>query len=251
MRPARPFPSNNGSTYRPRPRSASTPPPRTYTGNFPPRPISTIADNAARSGDSFAQTSRTLPPLMIGQDGRRSVPFRLPPPPPPRYPNTVSMHPDYDGETDIARDPWPGKQVRRIPPERLGFYGVQFGPDGLLRGRGGREFNSTSSNAFGNDPRAIFVMNADGRIFASNDVVPGEFHHSTLSGGGPVAAAGELSVRNGRVQFVTAASGHYRPQWAHMLNVKREFERQGILGVEIWDHQGPAGGNLMFVTGQN
>jgi hypothetical protein len=238
--------------YRPRRESDSPPPPNSYTGDFTPNRISIIAQNAARSGDSFAEASRTLPPLMIGMGGRRLPPFRLQPAPPrDPYTNLVSVHPDFDGETDVNRKPFLGDQVERVAPERLErIFAVRFGPDGILRGRGNRPFqSSTGTAAFGQDPRAIFVMDSQGRIYATNHPAPGEFHHSSLGNDVPVAAAGELSVSNGRINFITAASGHYRPQRIHMLNVKLELERQGILDVPIYDHKGPAGGNVLYVTG--
>lgn len=249
LRPARPFPPHGGSTYRP-PRSTSAPVADPYTGTFTPGRVSDVAGYAANSGDSFAQISRTMPPLMDPYGRPITVPVRPPTPPPPRYGNLSHLDPYYDGETDPARHPFPGQSVRRVPPERLGFYSVQF-QNGRLIGRGGRPFETSSGNAaFGQDPRAIFVMNKHGQIFASNDVEPGEFHHSSLGGGQPVAAAGELSVSGGRINFVTAASGHYKPQRAQMWNVKLELERQGVMGVPIYDHLGPYVNPPMFVTGQ-
>jgi hypothetical protein len=162
------------------------------------------------------------------------------------------MDPYYDGETDPARHPFPGQSVARPSPDRLQrFYGLNFGPNGTLYGRGNRPFETSSGNSpFGEGGRAIFVMDRHGRIFASNDVDPGEFHHSSLGGGQPVAAAGELAVKNGRIQYATASSGHYKPQLAQMYNLKLELERQGITGVPIYDHLGPYVNPPMFITGQ-
>jgi hypothetical protein len=248
MRPARPLPPHGGSTYRP-PRSTSAPVADPYTGNFTPSRISTIADNAAYSGDSFAQTSRTMPPLMDPYGRPIPVPVRPPTPPPPRYPNVSHMDSYYDGETDPGRSPYPNQSVRRIPPENLNFYRVRFENGQLINRR--RPFETSSGTTpFGTGGRAIFVMDRDGNIFASNGAEAGEFHHSTLANGGPVAAAGEMSVSNGRLNYVTATSGHYRPTMAQMENLKFELESQGVMGVPIYDHLGPGFNPPMFITGE-
>lgn len=247
MRPARPFPPRGGSTYRP-PRSTSAPVADPYTGHFTPSRISDIAGNAAYSGDSFAQTSRTMPPLMDPYGRPIPVPVR-PPTPPPRYGNVSHMDPYYAGETDVNQHPYHGQSVRRVPPENLGFYRIGF-QNGQLTNRRRPFETSSGSTPWGTGGRAIFVMDRDGNIFASNNAEAGEFHHSTLANGGPVAAAGELSVSNGRLNYVTAASGHYRPSYAQMAQVKEVLESQGIYGVPIYDHQGPGFNPPMFVTGQ-
>ncbi len=115
----------------------------------------------------------------------------------------------------------------------------------------GRPLNTSGGSLpWGTGGRAIFVMDPDGRIYASNNAEAGEFHHSTLANGGPVAAAGELRVIDGRVEYVTSASGHYRPSSAQMEQLRDELERQGIIGVPIYNHQGPGPNNLIFTTGQ-
>jgi hypothetical protein len=60
-------------------------------------------------------------------------------------------------------------------------------------------------------PAAIFTMDDSGTIYASNVNVVFLFHHSTIAGGQPVAAAGELMVEDGIIKTVTNCSGHYRP----------------------------------------
>ena len=42
--------------------------------------------------------------------------------------------------------------------------------------------------------------------------VRGRFHHSSFLRGGAVVAAGGLSARHGRLQMLTADSGHYWPR---------------------------------------
>ena len=53
-------------------------------------------------------------------------------------------------------------------------------------------------------------MDQDGTFYASKYQKVGEFHHSSLLGGEPVAAAGEMAVKNGVLLFLSNKSGHYR-----------------------------------------
>jgi len=55
-------------------------------------------------------------------------------------------------------------------------------------------------------------MNAQGELYSSTFQEARYMHHSSLSGGQPVAAAGELVVENGRVVGITNRSGHYKPE---------------------------------------
>ena len=53
---------------------------------------------------------------------------------------------------------------------------------------------------------AIFVMEKDGTFYASKYQRVGEFHHSSLVAGRPVAAAGEIGVVDGTlISFQTEA----------------------------------------------
>jgi len=90
---------------------------------------------------------------------------------------------------------------------------LSVGEDGLLRDAKGNPFDTTAGTSVhsSSEPRAIFAMDRDGNVFASNYQEVGRFHHSSLVGGEPVAAAGELGVKDGVVHFVSNASGHYRP----------------------------------------
>lgn len=244
LRPARPFPPHGGSTYRP-PRSTSAPVADPYTGNFTPSRISDIAGNAGYSSNSFADTSRTLPPLMDPSGTPTPVPVRPMTARPP-YGNMAHMDPRYDGETLPNEH---GDGVQRVQPTPGGFHHAQFqNGQWMLRGR---PFDTRAgSTPWDTGGRAIFVMDRNGNLFVSNNAEAGSFHHSTLGNGGPVAAAGELRVENGQLQYVTAASGHYKPTYAQMAQLKGMLESQGIYGVPIYDFKGPYVNPPMFITGR-
>ncbi|MFG1648614.1 hypothetical protein ACGFIE_01710 [Micromonospora sp. NPDC049275] len=155
----------------------------------------------------------------------------------PRYPNTKAMLDKYRNE-HLPGGHFP-TAVRRLSPEELEQHRVFFDGDGVLRSaRNGEPFDSSSAQTvFSGNDQAIFVMDRNGNLYASNYQRVGDFHHSTLGNGNPVAAAGELVVKDGRVQYATARSGHYQPDPSHMANLDAEFKRNGVNGVPIlgWD----------------
>ena len=107
-----------------------------------------------------------------------------------------------------------------------------------IYGADNKPFDTRSSKVFdGGNGRAIFVMNADGEIFASKSQIRGEFHHSSLAGGQPVAAAGELVIENGRLVEITNRSGHYRPEVDFTNQALASFQNQGVnlSGVKVID----------------
>jgi hypothetical protein len=88
--------------------------------------------------------------------------------------------------------------------------------DGRLFDAKGKLFDTTkSTTAHGGDGRAIFVMDDQCRLYASKVHAVGEFHHSSLLSGQPVAAAGETQVEKGMVKLISDKSGHYRPTAEH------------------------------------
>ena len=63
------------------------------------------------------------------------------------------------------------------------------------------------------------------------------FHHSSFLAGQAVAGAGEMQVRDGQIELVSDASGHYRPGSKQMLQTVQELERKKVpverMGVEF------------------
>lgn len=169
-----------------------------------------------------------------GGPGRRAVPG---PHTTERYPNTKPMLDKYRNE-HLPGGHFP-TAVRRLSPEELEQHRVFFDSNGVLRSaRNGEPFDTSSAQTvFSGNGQAIFVMDRNGNMYASNYQRVGDFHHSTLGNGNPVAAAGELVVKDGKVQYATARSGHYQPDASHMANLNAEFRRNGVNGVPIlgWD----------------
>jgi hypothetical protein len=105
----------------------------------------------------------------------------------------------------------------------------------------GRPFDSRAANTARMErsgvPRAIFVMNARGELFASDYQAKGHFHHSTLASGAPVAAAGEMLVVEGRIVEINNMSGHYWPSHEHTIQAIDALMRSGMdmRGVVVTD----------------
>jgi uncharacterized protein YukE len=104
--------------------------------------------------------------------------------------------------------------------------------DGLIYNAKGLPFDTTNGvSAFGpsSNGRAIFVMDEHGNLYASTFQKFREFHHSSLLAGGDVAAAGEILVRDGKIEILTDRSGHYAPGRSQTQQVLDQLESQGII----------------------
>lgn len=82
----------------------------------------------------------------------------------------------------------------------------------------------------GRGGEAIYIMDVMGNIYYCFDAKYGRIHHSTLAGGQPVAAAGELVVVNGELISVSNESGHYRP---HPSTIDLVIGRLRELGLNV------------------
>ena len=117
-----------------------------------------------------------------------------------------------DEEFGKAKGLPPGHKVKYLNANERADYKLTI-KDGKLYDAKGKLFDTRGAKSLhrsGTD-KAIFVMDKNGNIFASNKHELGKFHHSSFLAGKPVASAGELTVRNGILHEVTSRSGHYRP----------------------------------------
>lgn len=100
---------------------------------------------------------------------------------------------------------------------------------------------------------AIFVADAKGNLYASNQSKLFLLHHSSLMAGQPVVAAGELQVAAGVITTITNCSGHYQPDGAltkdtitKVLATKgytRPFTYSACTPMQLERYQGESGGN--------
>lgn len=134
----------------------------------------------------------------------------------------------YVGEEIAGNAIWGGSQVRYLTEAERAPYALTL-RDGRIWDAGGALFDTSNAETlFSNLGRAIFVTDADGVFYASKRQAIGEFHHSSLVAGGPVAAAGELEVVNGRLTAISDKSGHYRPRRSHTAQAIDRLRKNNI-----------------------
>jgi len=80
----------------------------------------------------------------------------------------------------------------------------------------------------------IWVLDPAGNFYAANHVL-GQMHHSSFLSGGDIKAGGELKVKNGRIEFLSGKSGHYKPEMANLLGTLSVLQFQGVAvdGVRV------------------
>ncbi len=101
--------------------------------------------------------------------------------------------------------------------------------DGKIINADGAPFDTSSDAGTGSQSsRAIFIMTSDGALYASKHSARCKFHHSSFLAGAPVAAAGEIEVRDGQLLFLSNDSGHYEPPSSITEQALFEFERLGV-----------------------
>ncbi|MBD2561277.1 hypothetical protein H6G95_11735, partial [Nostoc linckia FACHB-391] len=88
--------------------------------------------------------------------------------------------------------------------------------------------------------KAIFVMTVNGKIYAADQAAEYQqgldprqkqqwiFHHSSFVAGAEVAAAGEIEIKDGVLQGITDASGHYHPDAAMTRQVLQMLQDGGV-----------------------
>ncbi len=106
--------------------------------------------------------------------------------------------------------------------------------NGLIYDADGNLFDTSDASSLHTDrARAIFVMDEGGNIYASKQHSVGAFHHSSLIAGGPVAAAGEIEVQNGRLVALSDRSGHYRPERVFTDQAIDKLSKNGVDFINI------------------
>ncbi len=92
----------------------------------------------------------------------------------------------------------------------------------------GKPFDTRAMvTAFNGPGYGIYVMSDEGNIHVSSHAV-GNRHHSSLLAGEDVAAAGEMSVTDGRLKYLSNKSGHYTPDVMRLLQALAELDDNGV-----------------------
>lgn len=147
---------------------------------------------------------------------------------PPRWGITKSLRSRYRGE-EVNNWIWPGSAVKYLNESSRARYKLTV-KDGKLYDAKGNLFDTSDATSLhsADDPRAIFVMDHDGNVYASKWQEEGRFHHSSFLAGGDVAGAGELKVSNGDLKLISNASGHYHPTQDMTIQVVKELQSRGL-----------------------
>lgn len=169
-----------------------------------------LADKlAARKGGKPIVDPRTGQ-VIPGKSGGGTPQVQSTKAPAARY-TTKPMLGMYKGEHVQGNPIWQGKTVKYLTDAERTAHQLTF-KDGKIHDADGNLFDtSAASSLHSGGGKAIFVMDSNGNFFASKTHAQGEFHHSSLAAGQPVAAAGELVVQNGVLKGITDRSGHYHP----------------------------------------
>ncbi|HAW91787.1 MAG: type IV secretion protein Rhs [Rheinheimera sp.] len=141
---------------------------------------------------------------------------------------TTDLLPGYNGENDLDNCMrWNKPNVVEYLDEKQKLKFELEVSNGLLVNKiSGQPFDTGEAISIWGG--AIFVMEADGRIYASNYQEREIFHHSSLASGGAVASAGTLQVIDGLLTEVSNKSGHYETTQKHNNQFFKELENRGM-----------------------
>jgi hypothetical protein len=143
---------------------------------------------------------------------------------------TTPMLERYSGEDQAENNIWPGgSAVEYLDKSQRTNLELKV-ENGKFYDASGKLFDTSGAATLHSDEDgfAIFVMDEEGQIFASKRHEQGKFHHSSLVAGAPVAAAGEIVVKNGVLKKLTDRSGHYRPSKVFTDQIVSFLKRQNV-----------------------
>ncbi|MBF4995791.1 hypothetical protein IRT45_01315 [Nocardia sp. BSTN01] len=142
---------------------------------------------------------------------------------------TTPLLPEFHGENLPGNTIWPGKQVRYLTDQERPPYRIVF-ENGLAYDSNMQPLDTRGSATLWSPQggRAIFVMDAFGNLYWSPWHVLGQFHHSSLLAGAPVAGAGEIGAKEGRIFLISDKSTHYRPRQRFTWQVAESLRSRGV-----------------------
>jgi len=137
-----------------------------------------------------------------------------------RYPVTAQLQPEYVGD-DLLEDAL-GRRTLEFDDGMRESHRLQV-RDGLLLKADGTPLDT-------GDTTFLIVLAPDGELYAAEGDYssPVKIHHSSILAGAPVASAGEIAVRAGKVLRVTSRSGHYKPPMCLLDQLRAELKQRGV-----------------------
>lgn len=124
--------------------------------------------------------------------------------------------------------------VRYLTPEKREKYNVITKGGMLYWAKWGMDppLDTTSSLFFkrkhsdtphlGKDAIAIWVMSKEDKLYTHPAKIH-RFHHSSFTSGDLIRCAGDWEVRDGKLMWVSAMSGHYCPTFDHLKNAVQKL----------------------------
>jgi hypothetical protein len=153
-----------------------------------------------------------------------------------KYP-TISMQQKFIGEDQGKLVDHTYFRITYLTEEQLEERRIVFTPEGLLNSKG---------DPLHLDGKYIFVMDDSGNFYILPLQKGGSFRHSSFFGGKPVASAGEMTFRDGKLVGINRMSGHYLPRKEELKNALRELERDGLELRAIWTGENKSGYDLLY-----
>ena len=143
---------------------------------------------------------------------------------------TKDLDPHYRGE-EIPGNPnsWTRGRgpVRYLSDAEKADYKLTV-KNGKLYDSEGLPFDTSKAQTWDGENKAIYVMDKNGNLYASQNQKVFDFHHSSLGQGKPVSGAGEIEVRDGVLQSINDRSGHYKPTEKLFNQTVVELKAQGL-----------------------
>lgn len=133
------------------------------------------------------------------------------------------------------------KPTKMFSKEEREKYRVLIGGGKLRRfdfvSKESKDFTTLGMESHGKRGFAAFVIDANGEMFCFNHLDKSDqVAHSSLVSGGPVRAAGEISVLNGVVAVLTTHSGHYLPGKQNLQKTLKFFQEKSVDLTETLVH---------------
>ena len=99
--------------------------------------------------------------------------------------------------------------------------------NGIVFDHNGSIVQETKNDASGHEDKINYVMDAHGNFYLFDEYRFPEIRHSSIFAGKPVAGAGEISIKGGRIVYIDSDSGHYSSSKL-MPYVQQELKEDGV-----------------------
>lgn len=140
------------------------------------------------------------------------------------------LSPDAVLVKDI-KTPSSEKVYRTVTLEMLEKMEIQVVVDAALTPSNLIKIQDINANCVDSEHPYLYVMDENGKIYINpedkvNSPIFG--HPAFFNSGRPVAGAGEIYIKDGIIQWISNASGHYQPDGTLLLQVVAQLHKLGI-----------------------